>query len=79
VTIGADNRVTISPFKDVTVEQLDGDPDFPNIFKVEDDGFNRYKTFLLSYKFKVGSGTEYTMKEELRIKLEEEEEEKFNL
>ncbi|MDR0713435.1 MAG: DUF4361 domain-containing protein, partial [Bacteroidales bacterium] len=29
VTIGADNRVTISPFKDVTVEQLDGDPDFP--------------------------------------------------
>jgi hypothetical protein len=79
VTIGADNRVTISPFKDVTVEQLDGDPDFPNIFKVEDDGYNIYKTFLLSYKFRVGSGTTYTMKEELRLELDEKEREKFNL
>jgi hypothetical protein len=78
VTVGADNRVTISPFKNITVEQLDGDPDFPNIFKVEDDGFNLYKTFLLSYKYTLG-GTTYTMKEELRLKLEEKEKAKFNL
>ena len=78
LTVGADNRVSISPFKNITVKQLDGDPDFPNIFMVEDDGFNLYKTFLLSYKYTVGSTT-YTMKEELRLNLEEKEKAKFNL
>jgi hypothetical protein len=78
LTIGDDNKLSITPFKNVTVEQLDGDPDFPNIFKIEDDGFNIYKTFLLSYKYTAGTTT-YTMKEELRIELEESEKEKFNL
>jgi hypothetical protein len=78
LTIDANNKVSISPYKDIEVEQVDGDPDFPNIFKIDDDGYNIYKTFLLSYKYKVGSTT-YTMKEELRIKLEENEKEKFNL
>jgi hypothetical protein len=78
LTIDDDNKVSISSFKRIAVEQLDGDPDFPNIFKLDDDGYNIYKTFLLSYKYTVGSTT-YTMKEELRIKLEEDEKEKFNL
>jgi hypothetical protein len=78
LTVGADNKVRISPFKNITVEQLDDDPEFPNLFKVENDGFNLYKTFLLSYRYTVGSST-YTMKEELRIKLEENEKEKFNV
>jgi hypothetical protein len=78
LTIGDDNRISISSFKNMEVEQDDGDPDFPNIFKIDDDGFNIYKTFLLSYRYKVGSST-YTMKEELRIKLEDNEKEKFNL
>jgi hypothetical protein len=78
LTIGDDNRVSISPFKNMNVEQVDGDPDFPNTFFIEDDGFNLYKNFLLSYKYKIGNTT-YTMKEELRVKLEEKEKEKFNL
>jgi hypothetical protein len=78
LTVGDDNKVSISPFKTIEVEQVDGDPDFPNIFKIDDDGYNIYKTFLLSYKYKIGSTTT-TMKEELRIKLEENEKEKFNL
>jgi hypothetical protein len=78
LTIGDDNRVSISPFKNIDVEQVDGDPDFPNTFFIEDDGFNLYKNFLLSYKYKIGNTT-YTMKEELRVKLEEKEKEKFNL
>jgi hypothetical protein len=77
LTVGNDNRVSISPFKNMEVEQLDGDPDFPNIFFVENDGYNLYKTFLLSYKCKAGD-TVYTMKEELRVKLEDSEKEKFN-
>jgi hypothetical protein len=78
LTIGSDNRISISPFKNMEVEQLDGDPDFPNIFFVENDGFNLYKTFLLSYKYKTGN-TVYTMKEELRVRIEDSEKEKFNL
>jgi hypothetical protein len=78
LTVGNDNKISISPVKDVEVEQIDDDPDFPNIFRIDDDGYNIYKTFLLSYKYKVGNTT-YTMKEELRIKLEEKEKEKFNL
>jgi hypothetical protein len=78
LTIGDDNKITITPVKNMVVEQLDGDPDFPNIFKIEDDGFNLYKNFLLSYKYRSGRET-ITMKEELRIRLEEKEKEKFNL
>ncbi|MDR2776396.1 MAG: DUF4361 domain-containing protein [Tannerella sp.] len=78
LTVDDNSRVSISPFKNMEVEQIDGDPDFPNIFKIDDDGYNIYKTFLLSYRYKVGSST-YTMKEELRIKLDKNEKEKFNL
>jgi hypothetical protein len=78
LTVDADNKVSITPFKNMIVEQIDGDPDFPNIFKIEDDGFNIYKTFLLNYKY-TSESTTYMMQEELRIKLEENEKEKFNL
>jgi hypothetical protein len=78
LTIDSNNKISISPFKNMAVEQVDGDPDFPNIFRIDDDGYSIYKTFLLSYKYTVGT-TVYTMKEELRIKLEESEKEKFNL
>jgi hypothetical protein len=77
LTIGSDSRISISPFKNIEVEQLDGDPDFPNVFFVEDDGFNLYKTFLLSYSYKSGNNTN-TVKEELRVKIDEKEKEKFN-
>jgi hypothetical protein len=78
LTIDVDNKVSISSFKNMEVEQIDGDPEFPNVFKIDDDGYNIYKTFLLNYKYKIGNTT-YTMKEELRVKLEEKENEKFNL
>jgi len=70
--IGDDNKVTISPYKNIEVQQIDGDADFPNIFKVEDDGFKTYKTFLLKYSYKVASTT-YEIKEELRLEFDEEE------
>jgi hypothetical protein len=78
LTIGAGNKINISTFKNMEVEQVDGDPDFPNIFKIEDDGYNIYKTFLMSYKYKSGN-TVYMMREELRIQLEKSEYEKFNI
>jgi hypothetical protein len=78
LTIGENGKISISPFKTVEVEQIDDDPDYPNIFRINDDGYNAYKEFLLSYKYTIGTTT-YTMKEELRIKLEEDEKAKFNL
>jgi len=71
--IAEDNKITIAPYKNVEVTQIDGDKDFPNIFKVEDDGFKTYKTFLLRYNYKSGNSI-YEMKEELRLEFEEEEE-----
>jgi hypothetical protein len=72
--IGEDNRVTISSYEDMEVQQIDGDADFPNVFRIEDDGFKTYKTFLLKYSYKTGNTT-WEMKEELRLEFNEADEE----
>ncbi|MDR2954958.1 MAG: DUF1735 domain-containing protein [Prevotella sp.] len=69
-----DNKVTITPYRNANVTQIDGDPDFPNIFRTEDDGFKTYKTFLLRYNYVV-NGITYEMKEELRLQYNESDEE----
>ncbi|GGG77521.1 hypothetical protein GCM10007415_06830 [Parapedobacter pyrenivorans] len=71
--IGEDNKVTIRPYKDVEVQQIDGDSDYPNTFAIEDDGFKTYKTFLLNYYFRM-DGVVYQMKEELRLEFDPDEE-----
>jgi hypothetical protein len=71
--IDEDNNVHISPYKDINVTQVNGDPDFPNTFRIEDDGYSTYKTFLLCYNFVIGS-TNYTMREELRLEFDEDDE-----
>lgn len=72
VTIGTDNKVTIKPYRNLVVTQINGDPDFPNIFRVEDDGFKTYKTFLLRYNYVV-DGTVVEFKEELRLEFKAED------
>jgi hypothetical protein len=69
--IDADNRVHISPFKDISVTQIDGDPDYPNTFSIYSDGYKTYKMFLLRYDFIIGTAT-YQMQEELRLEFKEE-------
>lgn len=73
LTVGADNKVTISSYKDIVVTQINGDADFPNVFKIEDDGFKNYKTFLLRYNYVSGAAT-IEMKEELRLEFKPEDE-----
>ncbi len=73
LTIGDDNKVKITSYKNMQVNQVDGDVDFPNTFRIEDDGFKTYKTFLLRYNF-VSGNTTYEMKEELRLEFKEEDE-----
>lgn len=71
--IEEDNGVTIRPYKDIEIRQIDGDDEYPNIFFIEDDGFKTYKTFLLHYYFTIGGET-YEMKEELRLEFDPDEE-----
>jgi len=68
--IGADNSVKITPWKDVSVTQIDGDPDYPNIFRIDDTGYRKYLIFRLRYDYKDGSTT-YQMKEELSLETKE--------
>jgi hypothetical protein len=68
------SRVTVTPWKDDNLElqQIDGDPDYPNIFFIYDDGYGKtYKTFLLRYNYRY-KGTDYTIQEELRLEFKEE-------
>ncbi|SEO13202.1 protein of unknown function [bacterium A37T11] len=68
-----DNKVTILPYKDVEILQINGNADYPNTFSIVDDGFKTYKTFLLHYYFRM-AGIVYEMKEELRLEFDEDEE-----
>jgi hypothetical protein len=70
----ADNgHVTISSFKPgrVQIEQLDDDPDYPNIFFIDDDGFFTYKSFLLHYRYKVEGESVREVREELRLEFKD--------
>jgi hypothetical protein len=70
LTVDENNKVRIEPWKDLTITQINDDPDFPNIFLIEDDGFKTYKTFLLRYDY-VYNGTTYAIQEELRLEFKE--------
>jgi hypothetical protein len=83
LTVDADNQVSISPFKSIDVRQIDSDdpdydPNYPNVFQIEDTGYRLYKMFLLQYEYTIGNET-FRMKEELRIQLTDDEKAKFNL
>ena len=69
-----DNKVTISSYQNLDVKQIDGDSEYPNIFRIEDDGFNTYKTFLLCYEYTL-NGVTYKMREEIRLQFVESDEE----
>jgi hypothetical protein len=64
--VADDGRVKISSWKELDVTQVDDDPSYPNVFKIEDLGYATYKTFLLRYDY-VYNGTTYQMQEELRL------------
>lgn len=68
--IAHDNRVRIHPYRDITVRQINTDPDYPNTFKVEVIDGRTYNVFLLHYEY-VLAGTPHTMKEELRLEVKQ--------
>lgn len=68
--VGKDNHVTIKPWKDIEVTQIDGNEKYPNIFRVEESYGHTYNVFLLSYRYTIGKVTK-EMQEELRLEVTE--------
>ncbi len=71
--IDDNNNVRIIPYGNIDVTTVDGDPDFPNIFKIVDDGYATYKTFLLRYNYTIENAT-YEIREELRLSFNPDDE-----
>lgn len=66
--VGTDNRVTIKPYKDIMLRQLDSNERYPNVFKIEESFGRKFNVFLLSYEYTI-DGTTKLMQEELRIEI----------
>jgi len=67
--LGKKYPVTITPYRRGTIlPPIAEDPEFPNIFFIEFDGYKTFKTFLLHYQYiPVGGTAIQEMKEELRL------------
>jgi hypothetical protein len=60
--------VTIRPYKDIALVQLNNDPAYPNKFKVEEAFGMRTNVFLLSYQYTIGNVTT-VMKERVEMQV----------
>ncbi|MDR2388824.1 MAG: DUF1735 domain-containing protein [Tannerellaceae bacterium] len=72
IEVKSDNSINITAYKNLEVTQINGDPDFPNVFSIYNDGFKSYKQFLLHYRYSIGLNT-WEWKQELRKELTAEE------
>jgi hypothetical protein len=70
LTVDKNNKVRIESWKNLKVTQVDGDPEYPNSFLIFDDGYTKYKTFLLNYTY-VYNGELHSMREELKLEYDE--------
>lgn len=66
--VNDDNSVTIKPYGDIQVEQIDGDHNYPNTFSLEETYGRKFNVFLLSYSYTIGDTT-HLMKERLEIQV----------
>lgn len=64
--VDEDNKISIKPYKDIEVVQLDNDPLYPNIFRVEEEFGRRTNVFLLSYEYTI-DGITNVMKERVEM------------
>ena len=68
IEVNEDNTLSIKPYKDIVVNQLDHDPRYSNTFHVESIYGRTYNVFLLSYSYTI-DGVTKVMKEELRMEI----------
>ncbi len=69
--VNPDSSVTIKPYKDLIITQIDGNERYPNKFKVEDIYGRKFNVFFISYEYKIGNTTKI-MQEELRLEVKPE-------
>ncbi|WP_257667718.1 BT_3044 domain-containing protein [Parapedobacter tibetensis] len=62
------NEVTIKPYKEIAIVQLNNDPLYPNIFRVEEAFGRRTNVFLLSYEYTIDGATT-VMKERVELQI----------
>ena len=67
--VDEDNKVTIKPYKDIQVTQLNNDPMYPNIFRVEEAFGMRTNVFLLKYEYTI-SGVTKVMQERVEMQVQ---------
>lgn len=73
IEVDESNNLKISPYANLEVTQVDGDPDYPNLFKIEFDGYKYYKTFSLRYDYTYNNET-IQVSEELRYNFDPKDE-----
>lgn len=66
--VDEDNNVTIKPYKDIVVNQLNNDPLYPNIFRVEEAFGRRVNVFLLKYEYTI-AGVTKVMQERVELQV----------
>jgi hypothetical protein len=66
--VDAENKVKIKPYKNIQVEQIDGNSRFPNTFHVEESFGRKFNVFLLSYRYILNNEIR-EMQEELRMEI----------
>lgn len=66
--IASDNKITIKPYKNLKITQVDGNDRYPNTFHVEEFFGRKFNVFLLSYNYTIGNTT-VEMQEELRMEV----------
>lgn len=74
--IDENDKVHVKPYGNIQVTQVDNDLEYPNIFKIEYDGYRYYKTFLLRYNY-TSDNKNYQLKEELRLQFDPENEQEL--
>lgn len=66
--VDEDNNVSIKPYKDIQIVQLNNDPLYPNVFRVEEAYGRRSNVFLLKYEYTIG-GVTNVMQERVELQL----------
>lgn len=66
--VDENNKLSIKPYKDIQVTQLNNDPLYPNIFKLEEAYGRKTNVFLLSYEYTIGGVTKI-MKERVELQV----------
>jgi len=66
--VDEDKKVKIKPYKDIQVVQLDNDPQYPNIFRVEEAFGRRTNVFLLKYEYTI-DGVTNVMQERVELQI----------